>query len=99
MSGEPKRIGSIINQLLARRGYAQVQTVVALQEVFRSVLGDTIAGSAQAGTLKRGVLEVIVGDAATMQELAFLKRDLLKKLQASLPDARIKDLRFRLGKL
>ncbi len=49
------------------------------------------------GRLRRGVLEITVANSMTIQELTFQKQDVLKKLQAELPDAKIRDLRFRVG--
>jgi predicted nucleic acid-binding Zn ribbon protein len=98
MAKEPRRLGNIVNQLLARRGYANVRAELELQEVFATIVGPTIAGQATVGRLKRSILEIIVADSATMQELTFQKTKLLKQLQNALGDDLPKDLRFRLGK-
>jgi hypothetical protein len=48
--------------------------------------------------MRRGVLEVIVGNAVLMQELAhFQKRRLLEQLRSRLPGTTLTDLRFRAG--
>jgi predicted nucleic acid-binding Zn ribbon protein len=97
MSG-PKRIGSIINQLLARRGYAQLQTVNQLAEAFKAAVGASLADHVQTGNIRRGVLEVVVRDGSTMQELAFVKKKILQKLLETSPESKITDIKFRLGK-
>ena len=49
------------------------------------------------GNVRRGVLEVIVGNSAALQELTFQKKHLLDKIAAALPDQKIRDVRFRIG--
>jgi predicted nucleic acid-binding Zn ribbon protein len=96
-AGAPKQIGSLISQLMARRGYAQVMAAEGLQAALESEVGPVIAAAVKVGNIKRGVLNIYVRDSVTMQELAFGKRGLLKKLQASQPDRVITDLRFHIS--
>ncbi len=95
----PRRIGAVVNQLLARRGYAQVNAVIELQSHFNAAVPAAISQGARPGHLKNGVLEIIVADSSTMQELVFMRRTVLKHLQEKLPQSGIKDLKFKLGKL
>ena len=61
-----------------------------LRNKTRSLL--TVAG------VRRGVLEVLVDNAALMQELAgFKKRKLLEALRGRLPEVPLNDLRFKAG--
>ncbi len=96
-SGAPKRIGSLISQLMARRGYAQVFAAEGLQAALETEVGPAIAAAVKVGNIKRGVLNIYVTDSVTMQELAFRKRSLLKTLQAAQPDRVITDLRFHIS--
>ena len=43
------------------------------------------------------MLEVTVSNSTIVQELTFQKQQILAELQAELPDANIRDLRFRVG--
>ncbi len=96
-TGAPKRIGSLISQLMARRGYAQVFAAEGLQAALESEVGPVIATAVKVGNIKRGVLNIYVTDSVTMQELTFRKRSLLKKLQEAQPDRVITDLRFHIS--
>lgn len=93
----PKRIGALISQLMARRGYAQVFAAEGLQAALENEVGPAIATAVKVGNIKRGVLNIYVTDSVTMQELTFRKRSLLKKLQAAQPDRVITDLRFHIS--
>ncbi len=91
----PKRIGTLIGQLLSRRGYAQVIAIQSLQIIVESEVGESLAKSIQVGNLRGGTLHIYAGDSVTLQELTFRKRALLKRLQTEMPENRIIDLRFR----
>lgn len=95
----PQRIGSIVNQLLARRGYAQVFAADALQSVVEAEVGTSLAGSVRVGKVRGGVLQIFAADSVTLQELTFRKRALLKRIQADLPENKINELRFRIQTL
>ncbi len=97
MSEGPRRIGSIINQLMARRGYAQVESASALQGSVTKAVGNLLASSIRVGDVKRGVLHIYANDSSAMQELTFQKRKILKIVQADHPSSKINDVRFRVG--
>jgi predicted nucleic acid-binding Zn ribbon protein len=93
----PKQVRDVLSQLLAKRGYAQVQTAATCEAAWREAVGQLLAGSTRAGVVRRGVLEVLVRDSATNQELAFQKTKIVKMLSKLIPEQKIKDLRFRVG--
>jgi predicted nucleic acid-binding Zn ribbon protein len=93
----PKSMGSVLSQLLAKRGYAQLQSAAACQAAWRSAVGEKTAASTRAGEVRRGVLEVIVATSAVVQELTFVKAAVIKKLTQLAPEHKIRDLRFRVG--
>ncbi len=94
---KPKPIGDILAQLMARRGYARELSAAECTTAWRTAVGEKMGRFTRAGAIRRGVLEVLVANSALMQELTFQKADLLAKLQANLPDEKIKNLRFRVG--
>ncbi len=91
----PPRLGSLIQQLITRRGYAQVLSTSEFQATVEAVVGKELAKSIQIGKLNRGVLHIYAANSVTMQELTFYKRKLLTQLQADFPMNRITDVRFR----
>ncbi len=82
---------------MARRGYAREHSASECGAAWQAAVGDAFGRFTRAGAVRRGVLEVIVGNSALMQELTFQKSVLLEKLNQSLPDENIKNLRFRVG--
>ena len=91
-----RRIGSLMNQLISRRGYAQVTVDEELHRTVAAVIGDQLAADFQIGNLRKGVLQIYATDSVTLQELNFRKRAILKRLQKELPQNRVTDLRFRI---
>jgi predicted nucleic acid-binding Zn ribbon protein len=96
---DPKHIGDVLSQLIARRGYARVQSAGALTEAWGAAAGERWTSCTRAMAVRRGVLEVLVGNSTLAQELGFQKKSLVKRLAELLPEEKIRDLKFRVGPL
>lgn len=95
----PKKIGNVIAQLVNRRGYAQIRAAGERDEAWEAAIGDDLASMTQVAALRRGTFEVVVANSLLMQELTFRKEALLRSLQTILPDAGIKQLKFKVGRI
>ena len=95
---DPRRIADVLSDLLSQRGYAQVRTSEDCQAAWSKVVGD-LSKFTFAGDVKRGVLQVTVSNSVILQELTFRKRELIEEVAQALPSHRIRDVRFRLGRL
>jgi predicted nucleic acid-binding Zn ribbon protein len=95
--GQPQHIGDLLAQLMARRGYARVQSAGACTEAWRQAAGEKLASCTRATGVRRGVLEVLVGSSTLVQEIGFKKKALLGRLAELLPDENIRDLKCRVG--
>jgi predicted nucleic acid-binding Zn ribbon protein len=96
---KPKTIGNVLAQLITARGYGRIQADANFAAAWQAAVGESLAKYTHAGHLRRGVLEITVSNSMTVQELTFQKRQVLTKLQSQLPDAKIRDLRFRVGSI
>jgi hypothetical protein len=93
----PERLGDVLGQLFVARGWGRRLERLQLETAWAEAAGPAIAGATRLGNLRRGVMEVIVGNAALLQELAhFQKRTLLEAFR-SRTNNKVLDLRFRLG--
>jgi predicted nucleic acid-binding Zn ribbon protein len=92
-----KQVSEVISQLLVKKGYAQVQTAAAYEAAWQKAAGPRLGPQSRAGNVKRGVLEVTVKNSAVLQELQFMKVQLIKSLAQSAPESKIKDVKFRVG--
>jgi predicted nucleic acid-binding Zn ribbon protein len=95
----PKKLGTVVNELIVRRGYARVQESGAWDAAWLQAVGAQLAGHSRVGTLRRGVLQVVVRNSAVVQELTFRKAKLIKQLTELNPGQKIRDLRFQVGPL
>lgn len=93
----PQPIADVLAELMARRGFARVQSVAEYEAAWRQAAGPLAAQYSRVGELRRGKLEVFVANSTLMQEFSFQKVELVAKLQELLPDQGIADLRFRIG--
>lgn len=96
---QPKPVAEVIAQLIQRRGYAQVRTACAWNEAWRDAAGEHFAAVTEVGQLRRGVLEVTAANSLVLQELGFEKERILAQLKQLRPDAGLKQLRFRVGRI
>ena len=93
----PQKAAEIVAQLMARRGYGRINGSAVTEEAWTAAAGEKFAGKTRVGELKRGKLEIHVRNSAVLQELTFAKKKILKSLLASMPEAKITDLKFRVG--
>ena len=96
MGRGPEPIGDILAQLMARRGFARVQSSAETETAWREVAGE-LAPYTRVGQVRGGKLEVTVANSTVLQELTFRKRSLLSDMAGRLPDEGIQDIRFRTG--
>jgi predicted nucleic acid-binding Zn ribbon protein len=99
MKPGPQSIGDVLSSLMARKGFARVQSTDALETAWRDAAGELMAKYTRVGQIRRGTLEVLVANSTLVQELGFQKQDLLAALAQLLPDEKIDNLRFRLGNI
>lgn len=94
----PEHIGEVISRLFTTRGWGRRQDRLQLEQVWTEVIGEEFAQQTELGSIRRGVLEITVGNAVLLQELAhFHKRRLLEGLRSRLPTITLHDIRFRAG--
>jgi len=93
----PEPIANILAELMARRGWARLQSSATVEAAWREAAGEQLAQYSRPGPIRRNTLEVVVANSTLLQELTFQKSAILSRLDSLLPDQRIRDLRFRLG--
>ena len=95
----PVPIRSVMQKLVAQRGYGQTEVANQLGDAWAKAAGEALAPLTRPGKVSRGVLLVIAENSAAMQELAFQKRRVLESLNASLSEMKITDIRTRVGRI
>ncbi len=96
----PEKLGEVLSRLFTARGWGRRQGRLQLEQAWAEAAGADVVSQTRIGAIRRGVLEVTVGNAVLLQELAhFHKRRLLEQLRRRLPGQTLTDLRFRAGVL
>jgi len=93
---KPRRLGAILPQVVERLGLTwglRCQEVLAL---WPAVVGKQINRKTQTLDIENGILQVRVADSTWMQELFFLKPEIIKKLNREIGENIVKDIQFRL---
>jgi len=92
-----RKIGDVLANVLARRGYGTQQSNQIFEDAWVSAAGKKMAAHSKPVQLTRGVLEILVRDSVILQELTFQKKQLLRKLSGLTSERQITELRFRVG--
>ena len=95
----PKKIADVIAQVLTKRGYGRIQANADIGSAWALAAGETLAACSRPGKLRRGTLEVTVTNSTMIQEFTFHKQHILAELGRIFPDAKIRDVRFRVGSI
>src|SRR5688500_8960115 len=82
----PKPMKNVMSQLLAKRGYAQVQTAAGCEAAWREAVGNKIAHDTRPGNVRRGILEVLVRNSSVLHELSYVKAKAVKTLARLIPE-------------
>jgi predicted nucleic acid-binding Zn ribbon protein len=94
----PEKLAEILSRVFTARGWSRRQDRLHLEKAWEESAGRDVAGQTRVAQLRRGVLEITVGNAVLLQELThFHKRRLLEQMRRRLPNTSITDLRFRAG--
>jgi predicted nucleic acid-binding Zn ribbon protein len=98
MADAPEPLSEILARLFVARGWGARQDRLRLEKAWRAAVGAESSRRTQLGTLRRGVLEILVRDAVLLHELShFRKRQLLQVFAEQLGQGWVRDLRFRLA--
>jgi predicted nucleic acid-binding Zn ribbon protein len=93
----PRPIASVISQLMARRGYNQLQLSDERETLWQNIAGERLSLQTRPGNVNRGVWEILAKNSVVVQELTFRKAELMKKLKELAPEEKVRELRFRVG--
>lgn len=93
----PEKIGDILKRVVRNLGIDAKMREQTLFSIWNEIVGKQIARHARPAHIRRGRLTVLVENSGYIQEYSFLKKELQKKLNASLDKAIIKEIVFRVG--
>ncbi len=95
----PKSSAQLISRLIARRGFSQIESNEELRTAWNEIVPRELVAKTQATVIKRGTLQVVANSSAAIQQLTFTQKELLRRMQEKLPQAGIRALKFRTGRI
>ena len=75
-----------------------LQDQLRIRDMWEAVVGPHIAKKATPEVIRNGILQVSVVSSVWMQELTFMKQQILERINQACVSSGVKDVRFRLGK-
>ena len=96
---KPRPVRSVLDETLRALGIDAPIKNYSLFGAWKEIVGETIALQSQPRSLRNQILFVHVSHSTWMQQLQFLKPQLLEKLNAFLGESQIRDIRFKIGKI
>lgn len=91
--GELTHIGEVLKGAIKS---PDILADIEIKKAWRCVLGEAAARNAQPTKLRRGILSVCVKDSVWANQLALMKREIIRKLSA-VTSIDISDIRFSAG--
>lgn len=96
---EPKSARQVISRVMQQKAYAELQVSSELQTAWRNAVGEQLVQQTRIGRIRRGVLDVFVGNSVVLQELSFQKQQILSELQQNSVGEAVRDIRFHSGSM
>ena len=91
------KVGQVIKEVLqTQRKHADVK-MVRIWDVWPSAVGERIARHTDPAAFKGALLLVNVTDSAWLQQLWFLKTEIIEKVNESLGEKLVGEIRFKIG--
>ena len=92
----PEAVGGVLGRVLDDLGLSREMTGWRAVEAWPELVGARVALHSRAVAFRDGTLHVEVEGSAWMQELGYLKRDLVRRIQRHLGSEDVRDVRFTL---
>jgi len=95
----PEKVDSILERALNKLNLGIKLKRYQIWEVWDSVVGEHIARQAQPHQIRNMILWITVSSSTWMQQLEFMKKQIIDRLNERIGERVIKDIRFRIGEL
>lgn len=94
-TSEPKQLSLLLNDVMTELGIGQRIKQMRVLEVWARTVGKQIAEATEAERISGGKLVVRVKKAPWRNELIFLKKEIIAKLNSTMGEEIVKDIIFR----
>jgi len=98
-SGTPTPIGELLGQAQGQPLLRAAAAVLEIRRIWPEIAGEVLAGRSEPAAVNAGRLIVYVTSNAWLSEFQYIKQDILERLQAAVPGARVSELVVKIGPL
>ncbi|MBF0572616.1 MAG: DUF721 domain-containing protein [Desulfamplus sp.] len=99
MKGNLIHIGDILQIILKNIKPSVDKEMMTIWSIWKVAVKEFIAKETKPASLKDGILTVYVSNSVWFQQLNFIKRDIITKLNQSLKCDLVKDIVFKIGRV
>ncbi len=93
------RLGSVIKNVLKNYRLESDEELTQIWSLWEKVVGPVIAENAQPAAFKGNILILHVNSSTWIQQLRFLKKDLIAKINDALGKEMVSEIKFKIGSL
>jgi predicted nucleic acid-binding Zn ribbon protein len=94
---EPVHIKSIVSEVLKKYSHTKQSSLFQISEIWESAVGSTIANDSRPWRIKGNELEVHVSGATWLQQLNYMRNEIIEKLNERLGTQVIQKIRFSIA--
>ena len=98
-SKAPEPVNAVLERVLGSLNLGLKVKQYRIWDVWNSVVGEAIASQAQPQQIRAMVLWVTVSNSTWMQQLEFMKRQIVERINERIGETVIRDIRFRIGEI
>jgi len=98
-SKPPEQVNAVLERVLSALNLGLKVKQYRIWDVWNSVVGEAIARQAQPQQIRAMVLWVNVSSSTWMQQLEFMKRQIVERINERIGEKVISDIRFRIGEI
>jgi len=92
-------IGSVVNKVFRAARKDADADMIQVWNVWKGVVGNAVAENARPAAFKGNLLLVHVSSSPWLQQLQFLKGDIIIRLNQALKQDLVKEIKFKIGPL
>ena len=90
-------IGQVIGDILNQSRMKTDTSLIRVWDIWEQAVGRAIAANTRPAAFKGDLLIVHATSSSWLQQLRFLKADILSKVNQHLGQAKVKDIKFKIG--
>jgi len=98
-SKPPEQVNAVLERVLSSLNLGLKVKQYRIWDVWNSLVGEAIARQAQPQQIRAMVLWVNVSSSTWMQQLEFMKRQIVERINERIGEKVISDIRFRIGEI